>query len=52
MMKAKKKVALIDQIVGIAHDREIERVYCHCRHITNFEVDDGFKLDLYYEGGL
>lgn len=45
-------VHLIDQIVGIVHDREIERVYCHCQHITNFEVDDGFKLDLYYEGGL
>ena len=45
-------VHLIDQIVGIVHDREIERVFCHCNHITNFEVDDGFKLDLYYEHGL
>ena len=45
-------VHLIDQIVGIVHDRELERVFCHCHHITNFEVDDGFKLDLYYEHGL
>ncbi len=45
-------VHLIDQIVGIVHDRDIERVFCHCLHITNFEVDDGFKLDLYYEDGL
>lgn len=45
-------IHLIDQMVGIIYDREIERVFCHCSHITNFEVDDGFKLDLYYTGGL
>lgn len=45
-------VHLIDQMVGIVSDRQIERVFCHCNHITNFEVDDGFKLDLFYEGGL
>ncbi len=45
-------VHLIDQMVGIVYDREIERVSCYCHHITNFEVDDGFKLDLYYTGGL
>ena len=45
-------VHLIDQILNIAHDRKVERLYCRCDHITNYEVDDGFKLDLYFEGGL
>ena len=45
-------VHLIDQMVGIVSDREILSVFCHCNHITNFEVDDGFKLDLFYEDGL
>ena len=45
-------VHLIDQMIGIVNDRKIERVYCRCDHITNDEVDDGFKLDLYFEGGL
>ena len=45
-------VHLIDQMLGIIDDKKIERVYCRCDHITNDEVDDGFKLDLYFEGGL
>ena len=45
-------VHLIDQMVGIAYDRRIEKIYCRFDHITNDEVDDGFKLDLYFEGGL
>ena len=45
-------VHLIDQMLGIVYDKKIERVYCHCEHVTNDEVDDGFKLDLYFEGGL
>lgn len=45
-------VHLIDQIFGIVYDRKLEGVYCRCDHITNDEVDDGFKLDLYFEGGL
>jgi len=45
-------VHLIDQMLGIIDDRRIEKVYCHCDHITNDEVDDGFKLDLYFEGDL
>ena len=45
-------VHLIDQMVGIANDKKIEKVYCRCDHITNDEVDDGFQLDLYFEGGL
>ena len=45
-------VHLIDQMLGIVTDRKIEKVYCRCDHITNSEVDDGFKLDLYFEGDL
>lgn len=45
-------VHLIDQMLGIVYDRKIERIYCRCDHITNKEVDDGFKLDLYFEGDL
>ena len=45
-------VHLIDQMMGIVYDRKVEKVYCRCDHITNYEVDDGFKLDLYFEGGL
>ena len=37
---------------GIVDDRKLLRVYCKCDHITNDEVDDGFQLDLYFEGGL
>ena len=45
-------VHLIDQMLGIVNDRKIESLYCKFDHITNDEVDDGFKLDLYFEGGL
>lgn len=45
-------VHLIDQMLGIVCDRRVESVYCRCDHITNDEVDDGFKLDLYFENGL
>lgn len=45
-------IHLIDQMLGIVEDTAIKRVYCHCDHITNDEVDDGFKLDLYWENGL
>ncbi len=44
-------VHLIDQMLGIVYDRKIERIYCRCDHLTNDEVDDGFKLDLFFEGG-
>ncbi len=44
-------VHLIDQMVGIVYDRKIEKIYCRCDHLTNDEVDDGFKLDIHFEGG-
>lgn len=42
-------VHLIDQILGIINDKKLLKVYCRCDHITNYEVDDGFKLDMYFE---
>ena len=45
-------IHLIDQAFGIVDDRKLLRVYCKCDHITNTEVDDGFKLDLYFEDGI
>lgn len=45
-------VHLIDQMLGIISNRKIERIYCRCNHITNYEVDDGFRLELYFEGAL
>ena len=45
-------VHLIDQMLRLVYDKKVERVYCRCDHITNYEVDDGFKLDLYFEGEL
>ena len=43
-------VHLIDQLLQI-FDEKIEKVYCTLDHITNDEVDDGFKLTIYFEGG-
>ena len=45
-------VHLIDQMLCIVGDLKIKSVYCRCEHITNYEVDDGFKLDIYFENDL
>lgn len=45
-------VHLIDQMIGIIDDKRILSIYCRCDHITNDEVDDGFKLDLYFEDNV
>ncbi len=43
-------VHLIDQMLQLM-PQKISRVYCVCSHITNKEVDDGFKLNIYFEDG-
>ncbi len=43
-------VHLIDQILQIVKEK-IVRIYCTETHITNDEVDDGFKLNIYFESG-
>ncbi len=45
-------VHLIDQILCIVGDLKLTSLNCRCEHITNYEVDDGFKLDMYFENGL
>ena len=44
-------VHLIDQILQMVNGKKIEKLYCRFDHITNYEVDDGFKLDLFFEDG-
>ncbi len=44
-------VHLIDQMLQI-FKQKIEKVYCQFSHITNFEVDDEFKLILMFEDGV
>lgn len=43
-------VHLIDQMLQI-FKQKIVKVYCQFSHITNDEVDDGFKLTLTFEDG-
>ena len=44
-------VHLIDQILQIFDKDNIAKIYCDTTHITNKEVDDGFKLHIYFESG-
>ena len=44
-------IHLIDQVMMVYHWAPIKSVYCVCDNITNKEVDDGFKLQLYFENG-
>lgn len=43
-------VHLIDQMLQI-YKQKIVKLYCRFEHTTNFEVDDGFKLELVFDGG-
>lgn len=44
-------IHLIDQMLMIFGFENVESVYCICDHITNQEVDDGFRLDLNFRNG-
>ena len=44
-------VHLIDQMLQLISD-PITRVTCTCTHITNEEVDDGFRLDIAFASGM
>ena len=43
-------IHLIDQVLMI-FGWDVESVYCVCDHITNKEVDDGFRLELVFKNG-
>ena len=45
-------IHLIDQILGIVKDKALKKIWCKCDHITNELVDDGFKLEMYFEEDL
>ncbi|HBL83799.1 MAG: dehydrogenase [Clostridiales bacterium GWF2_38_85] len=44
-------VHIIDQILMMVKGK-ITRLYAHFDHITNYEVDDGFKLELIFDNSL
>ena len=44
-------VHLIDQILQMVKGKKLLSLYCRFDHVTNYEVDDGFKLDMYFEDG-
>lgn len=44
-------IHLIDQILMLYYTQKIVSVYCEFDHITNDEVDDGFKLTLRFDNG-
>ena len=44
-------VHLIDQILQMVKGKKLAKLYCRFDHVTNYEVDDGFKLDMYFEDG-
>ena len=44
-------VHLIDQILQMVQGKKLSSLYCRFDHVTNYEVDDGFKLDMYFEDG-
>lgn len=43
-------IHLIDQMMQMINEK-VTRVYCTFDHITNVEVDDGFKLTITFESG-
>ncbi len=45
-------VHLIDQIMQIVTDKKLLSVFCKCQHVTNPDVDDGFKLEMFFEDDL
>lgn len=44
-------VHLLDRLLTMVPEK-IKRVFCSLTHITNDEVDDGFKMHLTFESGL
>ncbi len=42
-------VHLIDQMLLLVHDKRIKSVYCRFQNVMDYEVEDCFKLDIYFE---
>jgi len=45
-------VHLIDQALQVVSDSKVAEIYCRFDHLTNKEVDDGFRLDMTFENGV
>ena len=46
-------VHLLDQIVNVLYpQKKIKSVYCTMDHVTNYEVDDGFRMVMMFEDGI
>ena len=43
-------VHILDQMLQMVNEK-ITKVYAHMHHITNYEVDDGFRMILTFESG-
>lgn len=44
-------VHMIDQLLMLFKDVKLESLFCQFDHITTNEVDDGFKLTMWFENG-
>lgn len=44
-------VHLIDQVMQVFKDEQLVKILCDFTHITGKEVDDGFRLSLYFQSG-
>ncbi|MBO4792364.1 MAG: Gfo/Idh/MocA family oxidoreductase [Clostridia bacterium] len=45
-------VHLIDQMLCIAAGLKIESVFCVCENVIGAECDEGFRMDINFEGGF
>lgn len=45
-------IHIIDQVLMMFDDKKLESVYAQATHVTNDEVDDGFKAEFRYENEL
>ncbi len=44
-------IHLLDQVLLVMKGRKVEKLFCIFDNITNKEVDDGFKLTLWFDDG-
>lgn len=44
-------IHLIDQMTQLLPNEKLKKVFCIVQHTTNFEVDDGFRLEMIFESG-
>ena len=45
-------IHLIDQALQVVSDSKVSEVFCRFDHLTNKEVDDGFRMDITFENGV